>query len=79
VLGSSIYGNDLEDINKKQALRCNNHCAFGFVADVEGELTCRCFDPCSVSQRCMSCTSGISHIKKVYFLGYLGRKCNSIS
>ncbi|XP_060564787.1 BPTI/Kunitz domain-containing protein 4-like [Ruditapes philippinarum] len=35
-----------EKMDKEQTLKCNNPCPFGFVPDVEGKLTCRCFDPC---------------------------------
>lgn len=36
-----------KDLDKEQALKCNSLCPFGFVSDIEGHLTCTCFDPCS--------------------------------
>lgn len=36
-----------KDSDKEQTLKCNLHCPFGFVSDIEGHMTCTCFDPCS--------------------------------
>ncbi|KAL4238518.1 hypothetical protein ACF0H5_003226 [Mactra antiquata] len=49
VLGHSL-SNRIHDRTdeKRQLLRCNNLCPFGYVSDVEGELTCTCYHPCSV-------------------------------
>ncbi|XP_045175857.2 uncharacterized protein LOC123536595 [Mercenaria mercenaria] len=35
-----------DSMDKEQTLICNSHCPFGFLPDVEGKLTCKCFDPC---------------------------------
>ncbi|XP_052770220.1 BPTI/Kunitz domain-containing protein 4-like [Mya arenaria] len=71
-LASHVFSNSIletaEDLNRKQTLKCNNPCPFGFKSDVEGELMCECFDPCSyimclqgtvcVAEMPKSCQSG---------------------
>lgn len=50
VLSHAVTYNELlerrGDQEREQTLICNNHCPFGFLPDVEGKLTCKCFDPC---------------------------------
>ncbi|KAH3854349.1 uncharacterized protein LOC127870748 [Dreissena polymorpha] len=71
-LAGHVFSNRLletvEEMNRKQTLKCNNPCPFGFRADVEGELTCECYDPCTfimclqgtvcVAEMPQSCQSG---------------------
>ena len=38
-----------EDIARRQTLKCNNLCPYGFKTDIEGRYTCNCLDPCAVS------------------------------
>lgn len=54
-ISNSLWSMPMEEMVRKQTLKCNNFCPYGFKTDVEGMFTCSCLDPCR-SLRCLQGT-----------------------
>lgn len=46
-ISNTFSSESTEDLVRRQTLKCNSFCPFGFKTDVEGRYTCECLDPCA--------------------------------